>query len=158
MSTSSETVMFPAETIIPSAISLTICSSFVLSSSSVFAYILCRKPLLDYYSLQQYDVAGGENIFTREEKQSEDGSITFGEFSLEYDGVLYNKCYYYNNETWSESSMTNTHYIFFRIPVGYDGCVVGFIDGRNQEALEGLKNNEGDDIPRGAGDVYFRMK
>ena len=59
---------------------------------------------------------------------------------------------------WSENSLTETRYFFFRIPKGYDGCVVGFIDARNREQFMGLNNHEGDAVPRGAGDVYFRMK
>ena len=112
----------------------------------------------DYYTLQQYDVKDGKSIFAQVKKDSEDGDITFGAFSIDYNNAVYDDCFLYEDRTNNKNASTVVTFVFIRVPENYDGCVLGFIDTRNQERYDGLQAAEEDDVPRGAGDVYFRLK
>ncbi len=112
----------------------------------------------DYYTLQQYDIANSKSIITYEDKDSGDGFIAFNEYSLEINGKNYNKCFLYWDYTHVKNQKTDINYLFVRVPQGYDGCVFGFVDTRGKAKGDDTSVAEGDDVPRGAGDVYFRLK
>ena len=133
------------------------CGRFVVSAEKP-TYIIFG--FYDYFTDAEYDESKGSN-FVYKQKSSGDGYNYGGTFVIENDGVAYDNCFGYCDVTYLKESgkyLTVTN-MFYRVPVGYDNCVLGILDTRNfsGEKADGAIDADATGL-RGASDYYFRMK
>ena len=129
------------------------CGRFVSSSSTGIFMINTYE---DYYTLQQYDEEGDIDFL-----ENDNGFITLGSFSVSYNEKEYNNCFLYVDwQQLSSDPIVITVNVFYRVPCGYDGCVLGVVDTRNfkMDKATGIYEMDPNQSIRGASDYYFRMK
>lgn len=107
----------------------------------------------DYYNLAQYDRDGVQNL------RDSGAMCTTSVFSVSMNGETYDQCQLVSI-AFPEDSGVELH-VFYRVPDGYDGCVLSCIDSRiyadsSEEAVDGFTTYES--IGHGVGDVYFRLR
>lgn len=113
----------------------------------------------DYYSLAQYDE---DAIMEPFKSGNDDGMIIVSYFPVTMNGEVYEDCSIVSVVLESRTAVYLT--TFYRVPVGYDGAVFSLVDSRameNSDYTSEEKDNgfvSYENMGRGAGDVYFRLK
>ena len=125
------------------------CMQYTVSASNSFSTIATYE---DYYTGYTYD----ENFI-----YSDDGLTAYEDFELEVDGKVYSDCFIYTTaDMWLDYEKKlgiTEETVLFRIPAGYDGCIVGLTDTRKMKrAADG--GVEFDPDLRGDTDVYYRLR